>query len=1199
MPKRLILAFITLVGTLLCAQQFPTIPWNQLQEKRTDHYELINPTTGVTEFLLFTSPRDLLPYVKIQREDDGVRFDTTEAMKQGMKEFFIHFAPVDITDLPGNYARMTIDIEGTNKSRLALYFEGASESRRHYYTSRNVSIINSRRTFEYIHQLAPDVTRLHLRYNLYAAGSFKVYGGSCQKSQRPVTPKPTSPELLFHASFDKDATADFAKGNPTPVKQRNLTFGPGIINQAVRLTKEAKSTLQYAIENNVVPKEGTVTLWYKPDDGGEFTIDWRTFFAIISPNPQKGDNAAKFWYWDRARIRGDISDLLDSYKCKDLPFAPGRWHHLAMTWSPNGVNLFVNGDDGRGISDSWTPLAFLKSQAVQPLFFNEMPDFKIFSIGSNDTTSQADGWIDDVRIFSGNLSKAQIKAIAEQGSPIKMQLLQRYLWKENKDITLQTILENKGAPPLNATWKLLDKDKNTVLNQDTPFPIQPQNTLPLNINLPKTLPVGAYSLHVLIQETQQLIINDICIMERANPEIKVDGELNLKKVTEITFDKLPPAERYKAIGECTIKELNGTPYLEVGPNAGDRFAVHVKLDAKKRLYCFDITYPDDTVRTADVLVQNCKRRGSPYVLQVGYMAGDEFPNQHKMLTHRCLFWNDNDDVALVMMTARDNAPAAIAKLAVYEVVGPLPKATVKEAPAVNGAKRTFGIYFEDPAINFDFAVPGQGRTLYGIEALLNRFTAYLDYTAQNIVAYPGNWYQGAIGEGYNPRGHVPEFLEAFMMKFDQAGIDFIPTFNHHNLIHLDPSIYGWHAVEDGSFHNTPVSIFNTGLPNPGGWHSTPPNFNITHPEVQKQFLKDLDNLLAIGVKHPSFKGVALHLTEHCIHSFGSLKAGYNDYTIDLFTKDTGIKVPVDRKDPMRGKLYATWLLENAREQWISWRCKWIADWYKTIADKLSSARPDLKLYVNNITYPSVKDENFEKDGFRYQFGREAGIDGKLLDVHNIVYGQTTAPADTRHHYYKDVTPERLEYLKYMDVKPQLYENIVGFNKALVWLHMHDRYWESAIGRSASKYSLTSDWMREHTWRVSTLNPTDFHAMRHFALPFRYTDVQMITKGGFLIGTYGMEQYLTPFAQAFRALPALHFKTLKISTDVVKARAIVHEGKRWFYVINTDGKPQDFSMKVKSPVTDLVTGSLTTEQKDGVLKLKLQPYQLRSFSVPVN
>ena len=117
-------------------------------------------------------------------------------------------------------------------------------------------------------------------------------------------------------------------------------------------------------------------------------------------------------------------------------------------------------------------------------------------------------------------------------------------------------------------------------------------------------------------------------------------------------------------------------------------------------------------------------------------------------------------------------------------------------------------------------------------------------------------------------------------------------------------------------------------------------------------------------------------------------------------------------------------------------------------------------------------------------------------------------------------------------------------------------------------------------------------MRHYVLPLRFNDLLGMTKGGYLIGTYGMEEYLVPFSKAFRALPAKRFADVAGGSETVKARFLKQDGATYFYIVNTADVPAQATVTVsgKGDITDLVSG----EKFNGKLELPLKEYQLRSF-----
>ncbi len=510
--------------------------------------------------------------------------------------------------------------------------------------------------------------------------------------------------------------------------------------------------------------------------------------------------------------------------------------------------------------------------------------------------------------------------------------------------------------------------------------------------------------------------------------------------------------------------------------------------------------------------------------------------------------------------------------------------------------RPVGIYFEDPAIHYDFAADG-GQIAF-FEKFIHRLADYMDYSGQNLLAYPLVWYNGMIGPKYMPRPHIPNYFEAYLTVFDRRGLEFMGTINQNNVEFELPYVTRT-GIKSGAYNNSALTIHNTGTPHPGGWHGTPPNFNPIHPDVQKMTLQYFDEILSVGVSHPSFKGIIMHLPRHALHSFGDIRAGYNDYLVDEFEKDTGIKIPVDKKAPNRGKLYYDWLMENARDKWIDWRCQKLAAWYKVLAEKLRAARSDLKLGINCMTPVRYESSHFDENDTSDIWGainREAGIDAKYFaDVPNLFIEQTLFPADYR--WMEDRSkPELRELLRNTETRPGMYESLKASDRP--WIHMHDRYWESAIGnasKSGKNNQFNVPWIKEHGWRVSTLNPSNFYAMKHYVMPLRYQDVLGFSKGGFLIGTYGMEEWLVPFVEAYRALPAVPFKEVEGSTETVKVRSYRDGKTLWFYVVNTEEHPVQVTFGVKADSVIDPGRNIKTLIRHETFHITLKPFELRSFS----
>lgn len=693
----------------------------------------------------------------------------------------------------------------------------------------------------------------------------------------------------------------------------------------------------------------------------------------------------------------------------------------------------------------------------------------------------------------------------------------------------------------------------------------------------------------------------------------------LELVETVKFDAIPQdTNRFSSVGVCRIGNLNGVKYLEAGEKAYDRWAYRFLLPDDAPLYAFEVDYPDDKKRTMDIVVQGSQEtqwdgeKGADYILQPGMACGDEYKNSGEIRTARYIYWRKGDDVTLSTMTARGGAPAAISEIRLYRIApATLPRAEISEPPPNDeGWRRTFALYYEDVSVGYNFAVDGDGGDVKSIGPLIDRIAATMKYTGQNLLCYPGCWYDGLIEKGYLPRSHVVDYRERFYEAFDREGLGFMPLINQFRLkgVRLTPDEirkrYG------DKVNMSAVAIMDNGKPTDGKFAGRPAAWCILHSRVQSEIEKSVDTFLKEGASHPSFKGIMLLLTRNSLLWFGNDTSGYNDYAVRAFMKDRKIALPFNETDPLRAKIHAEWIRKNAYEKWIDWRCEKVAAFYRRLAAKVAATRPDLKLVINSFLLPDCRHKDFGAEDFIVEANRRAGLDAsKLKDVPNISVAQTQMPADYRWMSSRDPSdPSRGHWGKDWICAEPFYRSLYSGKKdfgsidltSYPWVNQHDRYWESHCGatrkncchglydRDQSKPKLTTSWLTECPWRVSTINPAGRNALRHYAVPLRHRDVLAMSKGGFLIGTYGTEDVLVPWIRAFRSLPAVKMEDCARDGDVV-IRTCNFRNKRYFYAVNTSDEDNDIRFAFPAGTKDVIGGKIVTDPL-----LRLKPYELRSF-----
>ena len=158
--------------------------------------------------------------------------------------------------------------------------------------------------------------------------------------------------VLFRADYDTySVMADFACGSKaSPDMGEGLMMrmfsGPGEKGNALMLANG--ETVRYQAAGNFCPKEGSISFWVCTDRWKASEKDARWFVAIeangISLKIGKAacPNLFGAWYrWDDAPSK-DKTDVVCGV-VKDDEWGSCVWHRFDVSWSPRGMQLFIDG----------------------------------------------------------------------------------------------------------------------------------------------------------------------------------------------------------------------------------------------------------------------------------------------------------------------------------------------------------------------------------------------------------------------------------------------------------------------------------------------------------------------------------------------------------------------------------------------------------------------------------------------------------------------------------------------------------------------------------------------------------------------------------------------------------------------------------------------------------------------------------------
>jgi hypothetical protein len=284
-----------------------------------------------------------------------------------------------------------------------------------------------------------------------------------------------------------------------------------------------------------------------------------------------------------------------------------------------------------------------------------------------------------------------------------------------------------------------------------------------------------------------------------------------------------------------------------------------------------------------------------------------------------------------------------------------------------------------------------------------------------------------------------------------------------------------------------------------------------------------------------------------------------------------------------------------RERWTAWRAAQITRYWSDLATTLRAARPDLTLAIN--PYTSIDNTGFPPDQppEAYDYLAETlsyGADlTQLARVPNVQLMHTLAPGLYRWHRARgEARPEARVYRTF-NFAPSAYEPFAR-QGAPFGVQLHDKYWEDDIGRRQPLAGLAAWGQSEQGWRVSTPVPPAPYGLESYAAALGEADVMTVTKGGFVVGTVGLEDQLRPWATVFARLPAAAFADLPGLADPVRVRTLTRADGHWAYAQNRLAEPLTVDLQIAGtgPLTDLLTGR-TLPVERGQARLEVPPYGL--------
>jgi len=908
--------------------------------------------------------------------------------------------------------------------------------------------------------------------------------------------------------------------------------------------------LEYATKG-LFANHGTIMFWMKSDWDGPFTGDIPVYPMLAGFEPGgKKKMGVSMYYWIHF-ILGSTGDLKSKLMKRNSrgSWYSGDWNHIAMVWS--------DGD--------WCNAYFNGLPYQQPFGFNgkiftnlDLKDIARFTVGGG-TRKVAEAAFDEIKIYKRPLSNGDIYDEYRKFMPIDL-LVDRTVIDAGKADEVVVLAAPGGhymrpmpaERPLTTgkveiNVRLVNEDETVVAEKTFSLNM----TAPIELKLPvKHLPAGKYRLKCTTGTVQRsfeiLAYKPLPAMQANNDEVELG---------EVIFEKnLKDKDILEAGGTKIVTSPIGE-YLEAGEHKMHRFSFEVPFQEKHldgSPVMIEVEWPDDKPRSMGwYMYPESKRAFHRDRLGGGIQSGFEFPLTGKMQKTRYLFFPGLKNYLFEARTMINKYPAAIASFRIYEIKNKrLPKLAVNY-PA-NLPPRRFGYLDEDETSDQNLGWDYKNRTM---QSVTERLLDYLDYTGQNAWQYPFMRYTGynfpmeGVLHGLYPYRAAYRYMIDAM---NRRGIITIPNINLFTLPEMKMLPYkteeqikkGWMLTK---YNDPPVQPNKYTRPN----HANP----------------DIRAMIASHVKETARRYGKLSGVEginFCTGKIGfypSLDYGYDNYTVNLFSKETGIAVSA--KSGVDRRKFLT--QEPQLDIWLKWRAEHAVKIFRQIRSEMDEINPKLNLYLN------VASVNISPE-LASQYAKVRGIKGIYL-----VPSRQTTTYRWYLHFGKPVKGTNDQLFNAKGVA-------LFMNGKLGFVDGYHSYFESFNG------SLKNETYASY-FQNADPKPFGRYYLKELAFAVSAMDAQRILIGAQVLGTYGRDTETREFTKAYCALPALPFESAPGSQDPVAVRYLNTEKGSYLYAVSMLWNDCESTLKLssKAPIRDLSTGE---EISNG--RVKLKPFELRSF-----
>ncbi len=703
----------------------------------------------------------------------------------------------------------------------------------------------------------------------------------------------------------------------------------------------------------------------------------------------------------------------------------------------------------------------------------------------------------------------------------------------------------------------------------------------------------------------------------------------------------PPGKDYpenyvSLVTNAIVVERNGLKYREAYPGSSSRrgagqFSYQVFFQHPGDWYLMVLEYPDDQERWMGVACSTAvfQRPGAVHDRHSkcgpAVWTGGKYPNTGELKELKWLYRPEPGGHAVNIITLGVKAPAAAARLRIYRVQGNLPALRVNAPP---DGSRKWGMLSERTVLSSGFGASfgvhrrfetGTGARANGIPAMeacerlliyletCEAYAEYLRFTGQNLHLM-GSFQYTDGNDCFTPFQGIatlgPDMRDIAARVFDANGIDFYASVEFIETTGLRKKAE--RAVAETGI-NPYVMVSETGI-NAGGGSGTGAreSWNFMHPAVRGEMERVAGELSRKFAGLHAYRGVnwTAYFSGGWIPAWRNSNPdpfwlSYDDFTMERFASETGIKVPGAGSGNERFRERSQFLAKPAmRPIWTEWRVAKLSEFFAGVAAALARHRGDLECVAG--CYQGWEDIRacLHDDIPFAGYYRDGGWDKESFRDYPAVRLMPWLPATASYQPAFDTEIYAAAWQE--NVEPEFY---AAFNLGAKRSLMLNYGWIE-LERIAGLYPDRPDWPRPFQYTMQAQQSGAF-CREPYAQAMIGMDPEFIAFGFTdAAALVGQEDAWRLFARVFRALPADEFKPWGGTgfRDNFAIRELRKDGRLYFYAANPGYWPIAGHVTVRGArkVTELSSGEpLPASRLSGetsIIPVHLPPFGIQAFVV---